>query len=80
MDTYGYPTEKELETIRSWDLAKQPVIDLLEHIRQCWNWADGPGWHGYYLTGKRVLRLELHTGGWAGNEAVIDALQESREG
>jgi len=74
MDKYGHPTKKELETIRSWDLAKQPVIDLLEHIRQCWNWADV----GFYeLSGKRVLKLELHTGGWSGNEDVIDALQET---
>lgn len=77
MDKDGYPTGKELDTIRNWDFNKKSIQDFLEHIHSCWHWADGPGWQGYHLTGKNILRLELHTGGWSGNENVIEALCEN---
>jgi len=77
MDTKDYPTDEELEAIRSWDITAQPITGLLDLIHQCWHWADGPGWHGYDLTGKKVLKLELSTGGWSGNEEIINALQEN---
>ena len=72
-DYNGYPTEKELEIIRQWNPAKDSVFDLLEHIRSCWNWAD----ERFVLTGKRVLKLYLSTGGWSGNEDIITALHNT---
>jgi len=77
MDEDGYPTDDELKTIRDWDFAKNSVQDFLDFIHSCWHWADGPGWYGYDLTGKRILRLELHTGGWSGNEEVIVAMKNN---
>lgn len=74
MDKDGYPTEQELKTIKDWDVTKEPVQELLEFIRQRWKYAGD----GYFkLTGKRILKLELHTGGWSGNEDIIRALEES---
>ena len=73
-DKDGYPTEEELMVIEKWDVTKHPVQDLLEHIEECW-WE--PGW-GFAVRGKRVLRLDLHTGGWSGNETIIGALQTNR--
>ena len=74
MDEYGYPTKKELKIIETWDIVEKPVPDLLEHIRSCWNWADTR----FVLNGKRVLKLYLSTGGWSGNENIINALQENK--
>ena len=72
--TERYPTEGELKIIKEWDLTKQEkVSDLLEYIEEIW-WA--PDW-GFILSGKRVLKLELHTGGWSGNEDIIGALQRN---
>ena len=68
-----YPSEKELKTIKEWDVLKKPVADLLEFIKSIW-WT--PDW-GFKLKGKEVLRLELHTGGWSGNEDIIRALQDN---
>ena len=76
-DTNDYPTDEELETIKNWDFNKKSVLDFLAFIHSCWHWADGPGWHGYHLTGKNVLRLELHTGGWSGNESIINVMQDN---
>ena len=65
-----YPREDELETIKNWDLLTKPVTELLEYIRQLWEYDDR-----FVLTGKSVLRLYLSTGGWSGNEDLVDALR-----
>ena len=67
-----YPTEEQLETIKAWDLLEKPVSELLEYVENLWKYPDR-----FRLTGKRVLRLYLSTGGWSGNEDVIDALHQN---
>jgi len=69
-DKYGYPTDEELEYIKNFDVLREPIQELLDHIKSIW-WMDGKG---IELKGKHVLRLELHTLGWYGNELIIDAL------
>ena len=69
----GYPTEGELNTIQNFDLIKEDVKHLVTFIKTIW-WA--PDW-GFKLSGKKVLRLELHTGGWSGNEEIIGALHRN---
>lgn len=71
--TDRYPTRTELQAIQEWNILEKPVKDLLDYIKDLW-WM--PGW-GFSLKGKRVLRLELHTGGWSGNENIIDALKHN---
>jgi hypothetical protein len=69
-----YPTNKELKIIEDWDFTKQSVKNFLDFIKKIWNWANV----GFYqLKGKRILRLELHTGGWSGNEDIIVAIQNN---
>ena len=69
-DIDGYPTKKELEKIKKWDF-KDPM-GLMNHVEELWNYPDR-----FVLTGKRVLRLYLSTGGWSGNESIIEALQQN---
>jgi len=66
-----YPTKKELEKIKNWDC--KDVKGLLEFLKEIW-WM--PDW-GFTLTGRKILRLELHTGGWSGNEDIIEALHQT---
>ena len=73
MDVNGYPTDKELKTIETWFPDEKPIIELLEYLEELW-WCSE--W-GYKLTGKRILKLELHTGGWSGNESIIEALEKN---
>ena len=72
-EDHDYPTDEELETIKDWDFNKRSVMDFLAFIESVWHWPDS----GYELKGKRILRLELHSGGWSGNESIINALQQN---
>jgi len=73
LDENCYPDEKSLKKIAKWDIFTQGVDGLLDLIEENTNWAD----RQIHRTGKRVIRYEYHTGGWSGNEEVIDALQQN---
>ncbi|RPI54319.1 MAG: hypothetical protein EHM49_03285 [Deltaproteobacteria bacterium] len=81
MDRDGYPTDKELKRIEKWDCIKGSVMDLLEYIESMWHW---PEWGFVKRNGrtqcfrKKCIKLELHTGGWSGNESIIWALKANR--
>lgn len=76
-----YPTEENLKYIREFDVLKNPVLELIEYLEEIWHWPD---W-GFKLLkngqkdimGKPTWRLELHTGGWSGNEDIIETLQQN---
>ncbi len=69
-DTGEYPSEETLEFIRNFDCAKNRCLYLAKFIEKIWWAAD---W-GYTMKGKK---LYLSTGGWSGNEEIIDALQSN---
>ena len=73
LDKDNYPDEASLKAIREWDILKNGVNGLVDLIEENTNWPD---W-SFSIAGKRVLRFEYHTGGWSGNEDVIDALREN---
>jgi len=70
LDGNGYPDEASLKAIKKWDIFKKGLSGLLDLIRENTRWAD----RQIHITGKKVIRFEYHTGGWSGNEDVIDAL------
>ncbi len=70
LDADGYPDDVSLAAMRAYDLVTEPLDGLLALIRDNW-WK--PDW-GYRRTQRR---LYLHTGGWSGNEDVIEALREN---
>lgn len=71
MDNEGYPTEAWLQYIRNYDpnVDFAPISMFVDILREGW-WM--PDW-GYVLHRKYrgVQKLELHTGGWSGNEEII---------
>lgn len=69
----NYPTERQLKKITDFSILKKRPEELIGHLRALWHWPD---W-GFYLKGKNVLRLELHTGGWSGNEDIVIALKKN---
>lgn len=71
LDIDGYPDEASLKAIKEWDILEQGISGLLELITENTKWAD----RQIHKTGKRVIHYEYHTGGWSGNEDVIDALR-----
>lgn len=72
LDKDGYPTEAALKAIEEWVVFDDSVRELLDYIESIWS-----DYGDFRLKGKRVLRLELITGGWSGNESIIEALQSN---
>lgn len=76
-----YPTDKELAVIRKWDIIRYTIPDLVEYVRCLWNYADIDFFNLHtgreHLFRKACMKLELHTGGWSGNEDIIGALQQN---
>ncbi len=73
LDEGCYPDEGSLKAIKDWDLIKQGLDGLLQLVVENTNWAD----RQIEITGKKVIRFEYHTGGWSGNEDVIEALRRN---
>ena len=67
-----YPTKETLKQIEKWNVEKGTAV-LLGLLQDIWYWED-------YLKLKQKgnkFKLELHTGGWSGNEEIIRALRAS---
>ena len=62
-----YPTTVELRKIARW--SHKDFRGLLEYVRSIWSYPDR------FVMTRRSLYLS--TGGWSGNESVIDALQRN---
>lgn len=69
-----YPTEEDLKFIREFDIIENPIIDLIEYLRAIW-WMPDWGFKISEIAGVKLL--ELHTGGWSGNEDIMQALNEN---
>jgi hypothetical protein len=61
-----YPSDADLDFIKNYSLKKLGPIPLIDHIAGLWHWQDYFKWE--------YGKLELHTGGWSGNEDIIEAL------
>jgi hypothetical protein len=66
-----YPTVSTLREIRKWDALKDPV-GLVYFVQSEWHWPEL-----FRVKGKRILRIEAHTGGWSGNEEIISELHSN---
>ncbi|GAH55057.1 unnamed protein product [marine sediment metagenome] len=73
LDENHYPDEKSLKEIAEWDILKHGVQGLLDLVEENTNWPD----RQIFITGKKVIHFEYHTGGWSGNEDVINALRQN---
>lgn len=65
-----YPTKEQLERIKTWPA--QDFDGLMEYIGTLWEFK---GW-GFKKAPGGVC--ELHTGGWSGNEEIIQALHQNQ--
>ena len=78
MIEHGYPTDDALELLRTWDW-KKGWTNLMSLVQSIWHWGDNQ-----YSTrtldddlGRVEVEYTFHTGGWSGNEDIIDALQSN---
>lgn len=59
-----YPTGDDIYKIIEWP--DKDVMGLIEFIQSIWHWPD--------MARLDWNKFELHTGGWSGNEDIVDAL------
>ena len=71
VDGNGYPTDKALKRLRHWSM--EDFAGALAFARTLW-WHPNFGWSEYEAKDGRLYVLA--TGGWSGNESIIDALQD----
>ena len=71
LDNEGYPTDEFLDHLKTCKSIKQ----ILDDLKIGWWKADlGLEFHRPY---KKQVKVELHTGGWSGNEYIIAALHQN---
>lgn len=81
-----YPTPEELESIRKWPIAGWKTCEaLLDHVHGLWwntewGWTERPHHEPWGPKGEtREQRVfSISTGGWSGNEDLVEAMQENR--
>lgn len=69
MTPQGYPDEQELAKIRDWPW--KDYEGLMTFVRERWKYAE----YGYWRQRGHLYRLS--TGGWSGNEDIIEALDHN---
>lgn len=62
-----YPADDELQALTDFNVTKDNFHVFMEKVKELWNWNDT-----YFI--RKGDTYELHTGGWSGNESIIDAL------
>ena len=67
----NYPCVHDLKEISEWDFEKKSVREFLDLLDVLWdvNYGDHNWDNNKHF---------LSTGGWSGNEAIIQAIQENR--
>lgn len=76
-----YPTEEELRAIEEWDFIANPGFSsYMQFIRSIW-WSPKWSWHEEDdkddLFDRSVYIYNISTGGWSGNEDIIEAMHKN---
>lgn len=69
VDENGYPTSEALLEVARYDVIKQGIHGYLKLIKSLWYYPD-----------RFILKkdeLYLSTGGWSGNESVIESMRQN---
>jgi hypothetical protein len=81
LDSECYPTREALEYIVNYQDSIKNPYKLLDFIKSIWMFADW-GWkeeETLDIVGTPKLRIYMSTGGWSGNESIIEALKTNKK-
>lgn len=78
-DSDGYPTVDALRLIENWH--HDYAVTLFDFVYSLWYMTDW-GWDSEvvphrFREGRNVMKFEISTGGWSGNESIIKAMQKN---
>jgi hypothetical protein len=92
-DANGYPTDEELKFIEEFKFTFNDkgrvnnVQELMDYIYDIW-WSPDWGWKDEIIDADlipdkdvppvKIKRLHISTGGWSGNEDIINALENNQ--
>jgi len=79
LDENGYPTEAALEIVRIWHWSEaRGWFDFIKSIwhMSSWGWRESEADHEY-IKDKKVHLYNISTGGWSGNESIIDEMRKT---
>ena len=77
-DDDGLPTQEALDYIKNWNIlesdgcfetTEENTNKLIDYVQQLWTYKN------YIKYDKDSGLLELHTGGWSGNEDIVRELE-----
>lgn len=72
LDENGYPTADYINLIKDFDCEKMSIHEMVDIIWGNWYFGSWGAIKRKKINGKR--KLELHTGGWGGNEEIVGAI------
>jgi len=77
LDSGGYPTKEWLAFLKSYQPDESlPIEYFIENVLADGWWAASWGFT-FHRKYKGIRKLELHTGGWSGNEEIIDIIKSN---
>lgn len=83
LDDDGYPTDAALEVIQLWHW--DDIKGWFDFIESVWSagygrWIESENSYDKFTDEvlKNNLRYQLSTGGWSGNEDIIDAMHKNK--
>lgn len=82
LDADNYPTDEALKIIEEWKLpnGRKDIAKFFEFVKSLW-WCASWGWHEEDTTDELfntpLMRYEISTGGWSGNESLIGAMEKN---
>lgn len=68
-DKDGYPTEETLKAVREWPC--EDFEGLIAFMKRAWQWPE-------FIQPLPQGGYSFSTGGWSGNEDLMQALEENR--
>lgn len=76
LDENGYPTDEALYKIETWNDKDGHYLSLMDYVKDVWYMPEW-GWQELDQKADGLVEFHISTGGWSGNEDIIDALYKN---